>query len=347
MSNRILTAAVLAALAAPVLANDNNVTLYGRADVGVESNDDGKTSRFVVQSLASRIGFKGEENLGDGLKAIWQVESTVGFDDSANSGNFASRNSFVGLRGDFGSVIAGNTDTPFKLLAKGVDLLWNQADPLEHVTHGKASGLNVHTRQTNTVQYHSPNWDGFQFKLGYSPDENKGTYTGATAGSRRDTLSGSAEYATKTWNVGAAYDRKNEPTARGADLTAIKLIGSIKLDQLTLGAAWSKLDNGASGAAEKSVDTWTLQAAYALGKTTLRAAVAQADESAGNARDGVDFYSAQIDYALSKRSTVYAYYAAIQNEANARARFDYGSNKFTPLAGNDPRVLGVAIRHNF
>ncbi|QNM95248.1 porin [Chitinimonas koreensis] len=341
MKKQLLAIAVLGALAAPAFA-DNNVTLYGRIDMGLERSDDGTTSRFVEQNFASRIGFKGEEDLGGGLKALFQIETGVSPDDSANSAAWASRNSFVGLKGDFGTVLMGNHDMPFKSLDRNVGTMWNQTDPIEQVVNGKASagaiGANFHTRQKNVVQYHSPVWSGFQLKAAFSPDEAK-----VDGGTNKQVYGLSAEYNAGPWNIGAGYENKQDAATKGKDLSAVKLIGGLKIDAFTLGAAYAKLDNDNGS----KVDTWALVGNYTIGATTLKAAYGTADESKGNAQDGTALWSFEVDYSLSKRTTVYGYYAAYKNDGKSKAKFETGDNKYAPVAGEDPSVFGVAVRHNF
>ncbi|GLR11625.1 membrane protein [Chitinimonas prasina] len=337
-------AAALALVGTVASAADSNVTVYGRMDMGLELHNDGKLRRVAVQNFSSRLGFRGEEGLGDGLSAIWQIESGVSPDDSANSGSFASRNSFVGLKGEFGTVLMGNYDTPFKSLDKNVGLLWNQGDSVEQITHGKASELNFHTRQKNVIQYHSPKFSGVQIKLAYGPDEAKGSYTApAEVGSNRQVYSMSAEYDGGKWNVGAAYDVKQDQEAKGKDWHASKLIAGAKFGDFTLGAAISQLDNDAG----RKVDTLTVNGAYKVGPMTYKASIGTADESAANANDGVDLFAIEVNYAISKMTSFYGYYAQFSNDARARARFEAGDNKYRPARGDDPKVFGVAMRHNF
>ena len=92
----------------------NPVTLYGRIFAGIETvqANGGTTpvsSRNRVTDRQSLIGFRGTEDLGGGLKAFFQVESATAPD--AGGGVFASRNSGVGLTGDWGSVLIGRWDT--------------------------------------------------------------------------------------------------------------------------------------------------------------------------------------------------------------------------------------------
>ncbi len=343
MQKQLIALAVLGALSAPAFAADNSVTLYGRLELGVEAFDNGDTSLMKVEGYASRIGFKGEEDLGDGLKAIWQLEQKVNPDDGSQT-SFADRNSFVGLKAGFGTILLGRHDTPFKQLNKNIDVMWGNAEQTEVITNGKASGINLHTRQNNVLHYTSPKFANVTVRASYAPDENKGTYTGAAAGSEKNRFSVSGEYDDGTFNVGIGYENQADEVAKGKDRTGLKLVGGAKFGDTTLGLGYSKLEN--EGA--KEVDTYALAVTHKIDKITLKGSFASAGETKDNAKDGVDMYGVEVDYALSKRTAVYGLYTAIKNENNAKAEFVNGTTKGAPsAAGKDPAILSVGVRHSF
>jgi len=133
--------AVAGALAAPAaaFAQASNVQIYGTFDVSINSiNSSGYTTytgnapagasvtgvtKFDVYNQSSRIGFKGVEDLGNGLKAWFQAESNIAADGRQfnNTAGLGSRNTAVGLEGSFGNVLMGNWDSPYKS-AEGI---WN------------------------------------------------------------------------------------------------------------------------------------------------------------------------------------------------------------------------------
>ena len=117
---RILAAVGLAGLAigaqAQTLSASSSVTIYGIADLGVErltnvGASGGGLTRMpgLTGSLPSRLGFRGSEDLGDGLKAIFTLEMGIGLDTGTfNQGGRAfGRQAFVGLSGPWGSVTLG------------------------------------------------------------------------------------------------------------------------------------------------------------------------------------------------------------------------------------------------
>jgi predicted porin len=124
----------------------------------------GRSSRGYLQgeSRANRIGVKGSEDLGNGLKAIYQVEFGVQLADTnanvaSGADNVTMRNSFVGLAGGFGTFLVGRHDTPFKISTGKLDLF---SDTM--ADYNGTVGFQDN-RTDNTVAYISPSWSGFSF----------------------------------------------------------------------------------------------------------------------------------------------------------------------------------------
>jgi predicted porin len=124
------------------------------------------------QGPSDRIGVKGSEDLGNGLKAVYQVEIGVDItnawrDNNIANGNradgFAMRNSFVGLAGDWGTLLMGRHDTPLKLSTAKLDLF---ADTLADMNN--TIGFQD-LRADNAVAYISPSWSGFQLMAAIIP----------------------------------------------------------------------------------------------------------------------------------------------------------------------------------
>jgi predicted porin len=115
-----LIALAVAGLASTGAFAQANVTVYGVADAsfdvvkisGDANNELGNTTR--VSTNSSLLGFKGAEALGNGLTAVFQFESAVGFDNAGALG--ANRDSYVGLAGGFGTVVLGNLTGPTRAL---------------------------------------------------------------------------------------------------------------------------------------------------------------------------------------------------------------------------------------
>lgn len=206
MNKTILAAALATAILAPLAAHADpqGVTLYGTLNVNaeVDGTSDGKPApatnwptRARILSNSSNFGIRGKEDLGDGLNAIFQIETSAPINgstspsNSANTqgnqisgavGTAASRNSNVGLQGGFGTVFYGSWDTPYKTSTLPLDINWGNASAYYYSnilsggttpTVGNAVARNsFDRRQENSVQYWSPNFNGITIKLVYSAD---------------------------------------------------------------------------------------------------------------------------------------------------------------------------------
>lgn len=165
---KTLIALTLAAL--PVAASAD-VILYGQIKAGVEvSQTKTKVGGVETKSdtgsqiadFGSRIGFKGHEHLGNNLNAIWQVENNVSV---AGDGDWAGRESFIGLEGNFGKIRAGKLETQLKSM--------DSLDPWEYSNNALGLGMFQRTgERIVSVKYDSPVWAGFSGNVQFTPRDN-------------------------------------------------------------------------------------------------------------------------------------------------------------------------------
>lgn len=165
------------ALVSLPLAASADVVLYGQIKGGVEvsknftkaEKDTKKGTLTHIVDYGSRIGFKGHEDLSNNLRAIWQLEQTVSIGGPDNEKVFGTRDSFIGLNGDFGTVKAGYIETPVKTANGRLDV-WEYSD--------SAAGLGTYTRgnaavkRAGAVSYETPNMAGFSAQAYVSPSDN-------------------------------------------------------------------------------------------------------------------------------------------------------------------------------
>lgn len=159
--------------------------------------------RYSVDAYNTRLGFRGREALGGGMNAIWQIEQRVRL-DTGTAGFWASRNSFVGLDGGFGTVKLGLMDTIYKDYGAVVGIFGiSSGHFLANSSVLSGIGLDVedsrfgdsgfHVRAPNSVQYETPEFGGFQAGVQFSPDEAKGN-------------PGSGDLNTNLWSFGVKYE---------------------------------------------------------------------------------------------------------------------------------------------
>jgi len=188
MNKKLVAVAVAGVLAAPLAAQAQtaNVTLYGRLNVDYElvngRQADGSNPWVSrLSSNSSRLGVRGTESLGGGLNAVFQIEQNVSGDtgNSSTSG-FASRETFVGLQGAWGTFkmgkflmpyddlhpIFGNVPTYTTSILSTADL-WSQG------TLSKFAG-GFDARLGNSLRYDSPVYSGFNYSAQVSLRDSSG-----------------------------------------------------------------------------------------------------------------------------------------------------------------------------
>ena len=217
----ITAAAIGMAFFSPLAcAQGTNVVLYGKLNVDMESVSAGggtgtnaRTGR--ISNNSSLLGFRGEEVLGGGLSAFFQIESSVGVD--TGSGALAGRNSGVGLRGAAGTVLMGQWDTPYKNATLKLDPFTNKTFAgYGAVLYGNKSVTvaNAATRQSfdrrqkNLLQYWTPDAaHGVKARLAYGAREERGSCTVACD---PDMWSAAASYEQGPLSLMAAYERHDQ-----------------------------------------------------------------------------------------------------------------------------------------
>ncbi len=172
-------------------------------------------SQFVIRSHASRLGVKGSEDLGNGLKGIYKIEAQVNFADQANEFGtadalFTGRNTFVGLAGGFGTVLIGRHDTPLKMSTGKLDYFadtsadYNGTRSYQNDVYnpwGYSHSADFSDRRADaTIAYVSPNWAGLTLAGAIIPGEN------SEANSLADAYSMAAMYENAGIYLAAAYE---------------------------------------------------------------------------------------------------------------------------------------------
>lgn len=171
-----LIALTLAAL--PVAATAD-VTLYGAIKAGVQTyrsveHQEGKVvgvgTGSEISDFGSKIGFKGQEDLGNGLKAVWQLEQ--GASVAGTNTGWGNKQSFVGLKGGFGTIRAGSLNSPLKNTGANVNA-WESGKFTGNVL--EISGMAQREHRYLSVRYDSPEFAGFSGSVQYAPKDNSGS----------------------------------------------------------------------------------------------------------------------------------------------------------------------------
>jgi predicted porin len=350
MKKSLIALAIASAVSAPAaFAATSNVDVYGVLNLSVNFVDPDvsgqDSSNPSITSTASRIGFKGAEDLGGGLSAIWQIES--GFNADEQSGTLASRNSFLGLKGGWGTALVGNHDTPMKMVGRMVDNFGDTLGDSRNLLGANSTGsTQFDLRTKNTAAYISPNFAGFQAVAAYVSDWNANPATGLD-NNDYDAWSVNGTYKNGPLMLGAAYEDHNSPnSSQEADMW--RLVGGFDIAGFKLAALYESMDGSGSNS-RNSRDAYGLFGSYMLGAFNLKANYLNADES-DYGDDGADQWTLGVDYAMSKRTIVYAYYASVDNDSFGGYGLGAGagaSDRTIGNAGSNPDSFGFGMRHSF
>jgi len=357
-----LSAASLTAQA----ADSANVTVYGKARASVNSTDNGTDTVTDISTNSSRLGFKGSEDLGDGVKAVFQFETLVNLDDGAgnnksggtptNSLFGAGRNTYVGLGSELGSFILGNYDSPYKEATGRIDILSDTMADYNTIIGDigdNDTSAEYDPRTPNSINYWSPKMaalPGFGLKLQYRPDENSAV--------SQDRYSINATYENGPFYAGLGYENhSNEGSTSTRDTQGTKLGLGYTFEEATkVGLVYEKLsEDGASTVFDRNawyvnVSHQLLGLANKVGLNTLKVAYGHAGANDATADSGADFYAVGIAHNFSKRSEMYLLYAKTNNDTNGRYALGTtgGSGATLPAAtGQDVSSLSLGINYDF
>jgi predicted porin len=373
MNKKVMAMAVAGAFAVPgvALAQKSTVEIYGRANLGF-SHYQAKGASAGMQNLegrlqvfdgSSRVGFRGTEDLGSGLRAIFQIETGVNVDNGSNTGQggqanassgfWASRDSFVGLDSNFGRLTFGRqsiywangVNAQFAANYINTELPWTNGTNLGRISLQGASVARV----SNVVQYTTPTFAGMNLTASYSPNAQEpvqnssvsdadGWLWGLTWRGTWGPFYAQADYVDVNGNtpfgVGAI-----QPSGQ-----AFKVGGSWGyMPGARIGLIWVRTDiDKSSGTTGGSIatgdsprqDGFTINWEHTFGNIQVMAQYGWTDDIkscsaatqalASCASSASDGFMIGGRYFLSKRTWLYASYNQVNNDANQFADYTGG-----------------------
>ncbi|MDP2819104.1 MAG: porin [Polaromonas sp.] len=360
----------LAAFAAVSAFAQSSVTLSGIVKGGVAqtkysgggagTNGNG----LAIADGSSRFIIGGTEDLGGGLKAVFQIDTRFRLDESPAAAQ-AGGNTFVGLRGGLGMVQLGKLDTHYCLGsdqhgARSTALQASSCSILGYVNGGTNAIANA-SRSVNVVRYTTPNFSGFQGQANYSTNWVGSEGAVGDAGKGR-AMSLGLNYSNGPLRTGVSFwDANSESRVTGAarnDQSAGSAFIDWNFGVATVGLTYdsSQINGGTIGgaAAENRRRAFSIPVTVPLGAGTFLVTYTKAQQVKLNGtttpNTGATMFSVGYDYALSKRTSVGVSYAKINNQSAA------GYNLYTQAAlngtpnnavGQDPSQLYLGVRHAF
>ncbi|HWV04744.1 porin [Ralstonia sp.] len=368
----LVLAAATCALASGA-ANAQSVTLYGLIDTGIEyvshanANGNGLTRiPSVTGTLPSRWGLRGAEDLGNGMKAVFTLESGFNTDTgtSGQGGRLFGRQAWVGLASDYGTVTLGRQYSMVFLSLADADIL----GPSQYAI-GSLDVYIPNARTDNTIAYKGT-FSGLTVGATYSFGRDaaggvpaSGTCAGEVAGnaSACRTMSAMVKYDAATFGVAGAYEEQRGGTGATASFfngsapiaftdagdkdRRIVANGYVKLGNAKLGVGWIGRHLQAAAGDVRS-NLYFVNGSYPLtGALTLDAGllrIVNADQSRSATMAVV-----RGVYALSKRTALYAQTGYLWNSANAQYSVSGGGGGTTPAKGVNQLGAMVGMRTAF
>ncbi|MFC4931440.1 porin [Massilia sp. GCM10023247] len=356
--------AVLTCLAAqPVLAQ-TSVAIYGILDSGVvhtnhvnAAGDSQTKIPGLTGSVPSRIGFRGTEDLGGGLQALFVLEGGVNVDTgtSGQGNRLFGRQAFVGLKGGFGTVTVGRqTNMTFHSMLK-TDVMGPNIFSI--------SGIDLYipnARSDNAIGYMG-NFGNFTAGATYSFGRDASNAGGPAATNCGGEVPGNSKacrqvtallgYDNKTWGVTASYDQMHGNTGAAAGLTtadsrdrrttlnAYAMAGATKIGA----GIMARRKDAATPAFDLDSNLVYLGASHPVAPALVLDAQVARHDVKDSANDSTLFV-ARLTYSLSKRTALYSSLGHMRNKGAAAIALDVGG---TVGPGMNQSGVSVGVRHAF
>jgi predicted porin len=399
MKHKLLPTMIGAVLAGGMGAAQADITVFGHIDTAIVNTDTdngfvntakmptgwnpsfsddvsdfGRTTDDTnFKCTTCSIGFKGSEDLGNGLKAIFYIDFQYDMfnrntGDEKNS--LTDRDQWLGLAGNFGQIRAGSISTSYKSHGAMIDPLYRTA------AQGRAMGLQsfLHTnageegegRADNTVRWDSPNWNGFKVIAHYTLDSDEHDGVGLSGDEDDDGYGIGGQYTNGGILVFADYLTNDGDDANnsGGDLTAFKVGGKYTINNFAVMGQFESIEansiigNGLGDTKGKQeMDYWHLGGTYTMGNNMIYAAYGVGDFTdlgnnvlPGGTSDDMEqtVYTIAGTHNLSKRTMIYAAYSVNEQDNDAAVNssiVDAGTTKSV----NDPErdVFAIGMKHKF
>lgn len=363
MKKTLIAVAALAAVGAA--SAQSSVTAYGIVDLSITSSRGNAAGTNVTRldsgsAAGSRLGFRGTEDLGGGLKANFVAETGFCADSNApatgnaagtpnfctGGNNFMGRQAFVGLSGGFGTLNLGRQYTPAFVALTALDPFGSGTDAQAVTMFENYGGYQTNQnytgnpRNNNAIQYSLPNLGGLFATVNYSLGEVAGNNTAG----RGTGLS--AGYANGPLYVVLAYQKTNNATAsdsrKGSLLGATYDLGVAKLH---FGYGRTKNDTltNTVGVLVQYGDAANtlLGVTVPLGSGALKASYVRHNDRSATNYDANQF-GIGYDYNLSKRTTVYTVLSKVSNKNGA-----FYTTANATVAGIGDKAFNLGVRHSF
>lgn len=318
-------------------------TFYGAFKLSLNSIDDGNDSNLTVSNNDSRLGIKGDHQLPDELKLIYQFEMEI--DSTERNGFSSGRNSFVGIDSSFGKIMLGQHDTPLKKIrSHGAELFDDTIAGSRSIISAISgeTGAKLDDRAKNAVMYFSPKVNDTQLFVQYSTDTNPGDEV--VDNNDNDLTSVNVIHSSGPLYVGIGYQDKSE-----GDIEATRLGASYKFGQYQVGGIYESADAGDGNPLTR--DAFVVNFRYNVSDSTWAGIqYGQADNYDNSTDTGASNISVGVVHSIDKNTEFYVVASSTSNDDNARYGLAQGGNQDKVIAatpGDTVTGLSTGVSYKF
>lgn len=359
MNKSIIAAAIAVAVAAP--AANAGVTIYGKIHASIDSRDVSTSGwdtgagdwygegydQWNVTSRRSRIGFKGTEDLGNGLSAIWLAETGYDITDGG-AWDSGVRQSYIGLTGSWGTFAVGKQYVPYKLamMGSGVE---NMSDTTADTSD--LANLSNQGSVSNAIAYVTPNMNGLTGAIAIVPGEGSNGNDGLA-----DTISAGVMYSNNGLYLGAGYQQAE---GGSSDPTWWNVSASYTIGNFKIAGAYEDLSNGAPSLTVENLpnntnfidyntcnvgsscddgESWAISATYTMGNNAFKATYGHHENDGGDAGREQTGWGVGAFHSFSKRTQAYVAYSNELFEDH---------NSGNPDGEIETSEFSIGLMHNF
>ncbi len=354
MNTKLITLSMATMLTMPITASaievaGEKLVVYGKLHVSIDNSnqDDPSVNNdgISVSSNSSRLGFKGKLPLENGMKVIWQAEQEVRWDDGSK-GNFANRNSYIGLAAGAHSLRIGVYDTPFKTVASKWGIFGDSVGERRALLGASYSDNNkLNTRPKNAIMYQLKN-DSLKFQALYSvdPEDQK---TGSIDDNNRSVLSTGLWWKLDKLTLSAAYSDWKKHSKMG-DGSTLRLATTYGIGNHQLGAIFEDITPDTSNQWDRSAYGVNWKWKFAP-KTDFRVQYLVVDDAKNTVNTGATKLGLGLFHKLDKKAEVYIAYGATDNEANASFQAVDGGHgdEVKTINGGNPTAISLGMVYKF
>jgi len=320
-------ASAVAALAPQVLLAQTTTQFYGRANLSVESQKDGKVSTSKLVDNSSRLGFKAERAIGSGLTAGVVLEAGTNLTTGSTADDLFAREASARLSGSFGELRLGRLAANTAYFATA-DYISNH----NHDTGTSSDALyDFLASMKNAVGYTAPKVGGLSLQAQVGMKNGSGTGDNAT-NLKVSPVALSANYDMGPLGLGFGHERGANESGKAISANTVRL--SYSSGPFVYGAYVQK----SSGPANDR-SAWRLSAMYTLGQNEFHLNHGAAGDRANAANTGATQTTVAYNFNLDKATKLYAFVTQVSNEKSAKYN--------VTTAGTDFRSIGAGFRFNF